>query len=156
MSQLVRLEGKHTTQNAHCAVYTIQSYIYFQGHRFNMLIIKCSVTIYHHCCHSIFSNLGTSNFLSLGPRWLNSLKDSGSGETSAGFLKTIFPRQIIYTYIHITFVHFGVKLFSFIFQNCMNNAYCGFCSNRLLHYFPMCVLVCQRVTDVPSQVFSII
>jgi len=39
--------------------------------------------------------LGTSNFLSLGPRWLNSLKDSDSGETSAGFLKTIFPREVM-------------------------------------------------------------
>ena len=26
MSHLVRLEGKHTTQNAHCAVQTVQTY----------------------------------------------------------------------------------------------------------------------------------
>ena len=31
---------------------------------------------------------------------------------------------------------------------------CGFCSNRILHYFPM--LVCVLVTGVTSQVFSII
>ena len=31
---------------------------------------------------------------------------------------------------------------------------CGFCSNRILHYFPMCV--CQSITDVTSQVFTMI
>ena len=32
---------------------------------------------------------------------------------------------------------------------------CGFCSNRILHSF-VCVCVCQSVTGVTSQVFSII
>ena len=53
----------------------------------------------------------------------------------------------------------GKGVFVFCFFSCLFvvfilNVFCGFCSNRILLYFPM--LVCQSVTGVTSQVFSII
>ena len=53
---------------------------------------------------------------------------------------------------HLFISAFSLSIKEVYFLQNVNN--CGFCSNRILHYFSM--LVCVSVTGVTSQVFSII